>query len=812
MIAQNLRYAVRTLRRSPLLTGTALAALALGIGANVGLFSVINAVLLRPLSYPQPDRIVELQRHYPGQDVWATTPGKFAFWRDRSQVFEAVAAHSFLPLGMNLIGRGEPQVVMGMSTTADYFRVLGIQPALGRTYTSAEDQPGAGKYAVLSYPLWQQLFRADHRALGQTLSLGNESYQVIGVMPKGFQSPHPADLWVPLQLKIDPTDFSNDYPVIARLKRGVSLEQARADMRVVGARFRKLYGREAMGDHESISVVRYHDYLVGDAKGPLWILLGAVAFVLLIACANVANLLLARSTIRQREMSVRVAVGASRIQIINQLLTESLLLSLAGAAVGCLLAYLSLPLLLRLAPANTPGLSEASVDSKVLLYALGIAVVTGVLFGIFPALQSARLEVANPLREGSTRTTASLASQRVRQALVIAEVAITLVLLIGASLLVKTLRTLQSVQPGFDASNVLTMQMSLNKRYKTPTSLALLNSQVAARLSSVPGIVSVASSGFLPLFPYADLPFEIVGKPVKQDDMPDERYRLVSPKYFSTLRIPVVKGREFSENDSAQATQVLIVNEAFAAKYFPHEDPLGRQILIGRVMGPLFADKPRLIVGVVGSIRDVGLSRPAPPEMFEPEAQQPAALLTLFTSAIPLNWLVRTTRDPMSIAPLIRREALTVAGDVPLARPKPLSDIVQESLAQQRFVMILLTVFAGLALLLGTVGLYGVISYSVAQRTRELGIRSALGARRSDLLKLVVGEGMRLAIAGLALGLFVAFGLTRYLQSMLYGTSPSDPAVLTAVTLAMAAVALGASFIPAFRAAQVNPVVALHQE
>ena len=812
MIWQNLKFAVKMLRKSPLLSVTAVAALALGIGANTALFSVIDAVLLRPLSYPHPERIVEVLRSYRDGNSWATTPMKFAFWQKENQSFEAMAAHSFLPLGLNLVGRGEAQRLAGLAVTADYFRVLGVQPVLGRMYTAAEDKPGAGKYAVLSYPLWQRLFAGKATAIGGTLAISNDSYQVIGVMPRDFDTPQHADVWVPMQLVIDPTDRSNDYPVIARLKPGVTLPMAQADMRVVAERFRKAYGSNLINKGETIAVWKFRDFLVDGARQPLWILLAAVGFVLLIACANVANLLLARSTAREREMAVRVAVGASSRQIIGQLLTESMLLALAGAATGAMLAGLCLPLLLRLTPQAIPQLAGATIDWKVLLFALAAAVGTGLLFGLFPAIQSARLGIANPLRESATRTTTNAASQRVRQGLVVAEMAITLLLLIGASLLIKTLGNLQDVRPGFDSRNVLTMRMSLTPRYGSPRQLGELHKRLAARLETIPGVASVASANMLPMTAWSDLPFEIVGRPVTMENMPDERYRFISQNYFATLRIPVLEGREFTDRDTADSEPVLVINQALARQYFPRQNPIGQQILVGRIVGPLFADKVRTIVGVVGDTHDVGLERPAPPELFEPTAQIPPALLAGQVSLVPVSWMVRTTRNPMAMAEQIRREALTVAGDLPMGEAKSLSDVLSGSLARQRFVVTLLTVFAGLALLLGSVGLYGVISYSVAQRTRELGIRSALGAQRTDLLRLVVSEGMRLTALGLAVGVAAAFGLTRFLQSLLFGISPFDPLVLGAVTLLLGSVGLLACFVPAYRAARVDPLVALHQE
>jgi putative ABC transport system permease protein len=675
----------------------------------------------------------------------------------------------------------------------------------------------AGHYAVLSYALWQNLFHGDPHVPGKTLSLGNADYQVLGVMPAGFTTDtylalQRPDLWIPLQLKIDPTDIANDYCVIARLKPGVSLERARQDLNGVTQRFRNVYGSKLIDRNESIGVISYRDFIINDAKRPLWILLGAVAFVLLLACANVANLLLARSAARQHEMAIRVAVGATGAQLVRQLLTESLILSLAGAALGCLVGNVFLPALLHLAPAGIPLLAGARIDNRVLLFILSIAVLTGIAFGLFPAIQSAWLGIANPLRQAGKRTTMTAASRRLRHALVAAEIAVSLLLLVGASLLIKSMANLESVPAGLDANNVLTMQMSLDDRFDSSNAVAAMVTSVTTRLEAMPGVTSAATTNMLPMWPYFDLPFEIMGRPTSRENMPDELYRFASWDYFSTLRVPVIAGRTFSERDNAGSAPVVIVNEAFAHKYFPRQNPLGRQILIGRIMGPNFADKPRQIVGIVGDIHDAGLGETAPPEMFAPEAQVPDGLMNLDRQLAPLNWVIRTAGDPMALAERIRRETLAASGGIPMAEPRPLSAILSDSVARQRFLMTLLSIFAGIALLLGTVGLYGVISYSVAQRTREMGIRSAMGARRADLLKLVVGEGMRLVAAGVVIGLGAAFALTRFLQSALYGVAPSDPAVLAAVTFLMASIALVACFIPALRASRVDPLIALREE
>jgi predicted permease len=489
-----------------------------------------------------------------------------------------------------------------------------------------------------------------------------------------------------------------------------------------------------------------------------------------------------------------------------------LILSLAGAALGCVIANAFLPILVRLAPTELPLLAGANVDKGALLFTLSIAVLTGIIFGLFPAVQSVRLGIANPLHEAGKRTTMTAASKRLRHLLVVAEIAVSLLLLVGASLLIKTMANLESVPPGFDASNVLTMQMSLDDRFDNSNSVAQLVTRVTTRLEAMPGLESAATTSMLPMWPYFDLPFEIIGRPVSRENMPDERYRFVSPHYFSTLNVPLLAGRTFTERDNSGSTPVAIINDAFARKYFPRQNALGQQILIGRIMGPSFADRPRLIVGIVGNIHDAGLGQPAPSEMFEPQAQVPDALINLDRQLAPINWVIRTTGDPMALAERIRRETLVASGGIPMAEPRLLSGILSDSVARQRFLMTLLCIFAGVALLLGTIGLYGVISYSVAQRTREMGIRSALGARRADLLKLIVGEGMRLVAVGVAIGLLAAFALTRFLQSTLFGVTPSDPAVLVAVTFLMALIALAACFVPALRASRVDPLIALREE
>ncbi|MBV9501049.1 MAG: ABC transporter permease, partial [Acidobacteriaceae bacterium] len=593
MLLNEVKFAVRSLAKSSIMTITAIAALALGIGANTALFTVVNAVLLRPMNYPHAERIVEVTRSFKGgsSGAGAVTPTKYDFWRRESRSFEVMAAYGFTSVGVNLAGTSEPERLNSLPVTADFFRVLGVQPWVGRAFTESEDKPGAGHFAVLSYELWQRLFHGDRSIVGRSIALNRASYTVLGVMPERFEFPRAADLWTPLQLKIDPSDHANDYAVIARLKPDVSLQQAARDMHLVAQRFRQQFGKGiVMGDNEDIAVVRFHSWIVGDVRPALLVLMAAVGFVLLIACANVANLLLARSTVRQREMAVRTALGASQWQLMRLLFTESLLLSFTGAVLGVLLAQFALPLLLRLAPANLPLLQHVELNQTVILFSAAIAIFTGVLFGLFPAVQSFHTGIGNPLRETGTRTTASSSANRARQVLVIAEVAISLLLLVGAGLLIQNFKNLSAVNPGFDTHHVLTMQMSLtDERFRTTAATARLAQQIITRLETIPGVVAVGTISNLPTQPGFDDPFEIIGRPPSKEIL-DEDFRVISPDYFSAMRIPVVAGRAFTPRDTQQSRRVIIINEALARKYFPHENPLGQQILVGRIMGPLFAD------------------------------------------------------------------------------------------------------------------------------------------------------------------------------------------------------------------------------
>ena len=804
-----MKHSLRTLARTPGVTVTALLALALGVGANTALFTVVNSVLLRPMAYPQADRIVELTRHYPNDEEPAVSTAKFGFWRGQNHTCDAVSAYNLMPIGVNLTGRGEPQRLTSLPVSADFFRVLGVAPMLGRPFTESEDKPGAGHFAVLSYSLWQRLFAGDRNPVGRTLRLNSAVYTVLGVMPADFDFPAHADLWTPLQLGIDPSDRANLYSVIARLKPGIPLDQARSDFDLVARRFRDQYGTADMGKQESIGVTSYIEWNVSGVREALLVLMGAVGLVLLIACANVANLLLARSAARRHEIAVRTALGASAWRIARQLLSESLLLSLAGAALGIGLARATLPLILRLAPEDLPRATEITLDWRVLLFAIGVAAAAGILFGLYPALQAARTTISNPLRESGGRTS----TNRVRHGLVIAEVAISLMLLVGAGLLIATFANLRTVQPGFDPRHVLTAQMAVSEeRFSNTAALAALSDRVIHRLHGFPGIEGVANITALPLEMGPDMPFEIIGRAANPDQVNDEFWRAATPEYFSVMRVPLDAGRAFTERDNERAPAVIVVNQAFARRYFPKKSAVGEHIVIGRIMGPSFADRAREIVGVVGDTRESALSQPPRPMMFIPLAQAPDGMTAIGSRLVPLSWVMRTAGDPMGAAEIVRRETNAVSGGVPMANPRALEQVVGASFARQTFTMLLLSIFAGLALLLGAIGLYGVISYSVTQRTREMGIRSALGADRVGLLKLVVGQGMRLVLGGLIIGLAGTVPLARFLASMLYGVEPFDARVVASVTAVLAVVGFAACYVPARRAASVDPMVALREE
>ncbi len=821
-IVSDVRYAARAVFKNPRFTLVAVAALALGIGANAATFSVVSAVLLQPLPYPEASRLVRVCREFQSNPQCVTSIPKYMTWA-RAQAFDAIAAYDFEAPGLNLSGGDRPEQIKGIHVSANYFRVFGAIPLIGRTFNAEEDRPGGPRVVVVSQRLWQSHFAGDPQIVGKSIALNGDSYTVVGVLPPRFRSDPAADVYIPLQADPNSTNQGHFLGAAARLKPGVTIEQARAEMRILGDQFRTANPRW-MGSTEQAGVFRMLDIAVGNVRPALLILLGAVGLVLLIACANVANLLLARAAGRQREIAIRVAIGAGRAQIVRQLLFESLLLAFVGAAAGLAVGVWGARLLLALSPGDLPrneALASSSfwtalVDWRLLAFTVGISVVTAILFGLAPALQLARPDLGLILKEGSgTRGSTNRRAARTRSGLVIAETALAMTLLVAATLLIRTFVALHDVRPGFDPRGVLTLQTYLaGSKYETTSRVEVLKRAVIERLEALPGVDVAATAISLPTEGGVDLPFRVEGRPLQGSDLyhGDENWRSISPAYFRALSIPVLRGRVFEDRDAAGAAPVVIVNNAFAKKHFPAADPLGQRITIGKGLGPEFEDPTRQIVGIVGDVRENGLDSDAPPLMYVPNAQMSDALTQLGNSLIPARWIIKTSGTLSGLPQAIQEAFQAVDPGLPIADIRPMNQVIAHSIARQNFNMVLLTIFGAIALVLAAVGVYGLMSYSVEQATHDIGVRLALGAGRGDILSLVLADGMKLTGAGLVIGTAAAFAASRLLSKMLYGVSSGDPATYVIVVGALGAIALIACYLPARRAVRVDPIVALRQE
>jgi putative ABC transport system permease protein len=818
-LQQNLRYGLRTLAKSPGFTSVAVLTLALGIGANTAIFSVVNAVLLQPLSYPNPDRLVELELSSPQGNGDITSIPKFNVWREQTQVFEAVAAYDNGGPGINLTGGDRPEQLKGIHVSADYFRVFGAPMALGRTFTAEEDRPGGPAVAVISNGLWHSRYGGDPEIINRTIDLGGEPHTVIGVLGPTFAHDTKNDVWVPLKPDPNSTNQGHYLHATARLKPGVTLAQAQAAMKLAADQFnRKFPNSPVMGPGASFTAVPLRDSVIGDVRFDLLLLFGAVGFVLLIACANVANLLLARATIRRREIAIRSALGAGRARIIWQLLTESLLLSLAGGALGLAFGYLGVRALLAMNPGDIPRIGEqganVNLDWRVLAFTFVAAVLTGILFGLVPALSASRSDLSITLREAGSRSGAGVRHNKARSVLVITEMALALVLLVGAALLIRTFAALRGVNPGFEARNVITMQMSLTGgRFEKAADVELLERNGRQRVESLPGVAAAAITCCLPLEGGFGLPFTIEGRPLK--DSPyhgGAGYATVSPGYFEVFRIPVLSGRSFQDQDNSAGGRVVVITEAMAKEYWPKGDALGALITIGKGIGPDFEEPPRQIVGIVGDVHQDALNRPPDQIMYVPLAQVNDAIIALNNRITPMIWVVRTKLPPFSLSADIQRELREATGGLPVAHIRGMQQVVGESIARNDFYMTLLTIFAGVALVLAAIGVYGLMAYSVQQRTQELGVRMALGASPQQVRRMVVTQGMQLALVGVILGVGSALALTRLMSSLLYGVKPWDPGMMVLAAVLLSAVTLLATYLPARRASRVDPMVALRYE
>jgi predicted permease len=820
-ILADVRQSVRILRKSPGFSIVAVAALALGIGANAGIFSVVDKVLLQPLPYPEPDRLMRLGRKYPNGEGYSNSIPKFMAWR-QNNVFAEMALYDQEGPGMNLGAGGRPVQVKGVHISADYFKVFGGGAMLGRTFTASEDAPNGPKAVILTEHLWKANFAGDPNILSRTATLNGDVYTIVGVIPDSFQPEPPADLWIALQADPNSTNQGHYLAAAGRLKPGVTLEQARSEMRLAGERFRRA-NPKWMDKTESVSVTPMRDSLVRNVKTALWILLGAVGFVLLIACANVANLLLARAAGRQKELAIRTAVGASRWRVVQQLLTESVILSCLGGLFGFLLGMWGVKTLLLLVPGDIPRLTATEgvqgtlslLDWRVMLFTIGISFLTGILFGLFPALRISSPDLASSLKEASGRSATGRRHNRVRKILVGAEMALALVLLASAALLIRTFIGLSNVQPGIDPHHVLTMQTSfVGDRYNTTEKVYDFTTRVLRRIETVPGIEAASTALAIPTNNEIDLPFNIAGKPPKNGDQynGDEQYRAISPHYLQVFRIPLLRGRVFDERDVANSARVVLINQFMAQKYWPKENPVGQIITIGKGLGPQFDDPPRQVIGVLGNVRESGLEDTDVGVMYVPYSQLPQGLTQLANSVLPMSWCIRSPLDAKSVTDAVQRELRAVDGQMTVARVRTMEEVLSSEMARHQFNMLLLSIFAGVALILAAIGIYGLMSYAVEQQTQEFGIRMALGADAPQLLNLVLKQGMTPALIGVVVGVAGAIGLTRLMSGLLYGVKPSDPPSLAAVAIVLSAVALFATYLPARQAMKLDPVEALREQ
>ena len=807
-LLRDFKYSVRRLTNTPVFTAIVILTLALGIGANTAIFSVVNTVLLRELPYRAPAQLVSIEHFYPSLNSMEAPVSARGFrdYRDKTKSFESVAVET--QFGANLTGTGDPERIPGVRVSGDWFHVLGVAPQLGRSLGRDDDEPGHEHVVVLSDGSWTRLFARAPAAVGQTIELNGESYRIVGIMPPGFRSffARTADLFVPLALP--PAAFTRGYTneylnAVARVKAGVSLQGAQAEMTTFAENLKRA-NPNTFSPTWTLKLRSLDDLSSGRIRPALLVLLGAVGFVLLIACANVANLLLARAATRIKEIAIRAALGADRASLVRQLLTESVLLAVAGGVVGLALAQWSVKSLVALNP-NLPRASEIGIDANVVVFTLLVSMVTGLLFGLPPALQTSRTNLQETLKDGSRSGAADFAGRTLRRGLVVAEVALSLTLLIGAGLLIKSVARLQRVDPGFDPHGVLVFNLNLPPvKYSTDTAQILFAGQLVPRLNAVAGVRAAGVTSVIPFgggWSTSSFNIENLIVPPGQNG-PWGDVRIVSPEFFNALRIPLRRGRYFDAQDTRSSPQVTIIDDEFARKYFTGVDPIGKRITFGAAPGK--RDSTWItIVGVVGHAAHEGLDAERRIQYYFPVSQVGLRNMTV---------AARTVGNPAAVLPALRQAVRSIDPNLPLSGVNTMDKLVESSVGQRKLSMMLLGLFSAIAMVLASIGIYGVMSYSVAQRTRELGIRMALGAVRSRVLLLVVGQGMTLAGAGVAIGLVGAFGLTRLLTSQLFGVGATDPSTFALVSALLIAIALVATLVPALRATRVDPVVALRDE
>ena len=815
---QDVRYGLRLLAKNPGFSALVIFTLALGIGANTAIFSVVNAVLLRPLPFEEPDRLVQIwhtppQASFPGITTFAVSPANFLDWRARSQAFEGMSAYGFGQY--TLTGTGHPEAVRMVAVTSGFFSILRAQPLLGRAFLAEEDSPGRDHEVVLSYNLWRSRFGADRDIVGKNIALNEHAFTVIGVMGPNFEFPISTDptyspqMWKPLGWTDQDRAIrdNHNYAVVARLKTGVTLQQARAELDSVSNQLAQQYPGDDKG--WGATAIRLREDLVGDVRPALLILLGAVALVLLIACANVANLLLAKAMSRRKEIAIRVAMGASRPRLLQQGISETVLMALAGGALGLLFAHYGVMLIVRFLAQRLPRSTEIGLDGWVFTFALGISLLTGIAVGLVSSLRFAKNDVSESLKQGLGRTSSDSGGTRTRNILVVSEVALSLMLLIGAGLLIRSLSVLRHVNPGFDASRLLTLEVAIpSTKFSEPMQQVRYFDRVLDQVRGLPGVQSAGVIDSLPLSGGSHQPVSVEGRPVvPMADQPEVDVRLISPGYISAMHIALLSGRDIDQSDVQGRPGAVLISQSFAKLFWPNENPIGKHLTLY-----FFRDLPRVVVGVVADVKLDALNETRPtPALYTPLAQVAPTTGGTWRS-FGLNLAVRTNVDPLNVASMVTNSIREVDAEVPLLNIQTMEESVSASLSPQRFTMLLLVAFAGTALLLAAAGIYGVMAYMVTRRTQEIGVRMALGAAASDVLRLVIGQGMWTTAIGVAIGIGGAFALTRSMQSLLFGVSTTDPMTLGAVVLLLAAVSVFACWVPARRATKVDPLVALRYE
>jgi len=799
------RHAFRVLAKSPGFTLIAVLTLALGIGANAAIFSVVNGVLLQGLPYPHADRLVFLSEHTMQVPDMSISYPNLQDWERQNTVFDPLGA--LQPTGFVLTGNGQPEQLKGMNASAGFLPALGVRPILGRLFGKADDQPGAARVALLSYALWQRSFGGDPAVVGRSLDLDGQSYAVIGILPASFRFVVSADIYAPLGLKADQMQRRGSHPgiyAIARLKDGVTIEQARTQMKAIMARLAQQYPATNAGDTAVVTTLReaYYSQL-GGLPTALWVLLAAVGFVLLIACANVANLLLARGAGRERELAVRVALGAGRARLARQMLTESLLLALVGGTAGLVLGAVGTNALAAMIPSQLRAVVDISLDWRVLLFLFAITVFTGVIFGIAPAWHASRTDVNESLKEGGRSATAGAGRERYRKLLVVSEFALGLVLVVASALMIRSFYRLLEVNPGFRVDNVLTSQVNLpEKKYAKPEQINNFYRDVLSRIQALPGVEAAGAITPLPLSGNGwQTDFYVEGTPVpKPGDEPNSDYHMVTPGYFAVMGPRLLRGRLFTDADNQDAPSVVIVSRSFAQRYWPGRNPVGKRIKLG---GADSKQPWTTVAGEVADTKQYGLDTKTKTEFYEPAAQHSNTFMTL---------VVRSRGDASALTSSVRDAVAAVDSQQPVFNVRTMQSYLAQSVSDRRMAATLLGLFAGLGLVLAAVGIYGVIAYTVSLRTHEIGIRMALGASRSEVLRMVLGAGARLALIGVGVGVVLGLGLMRLASSLLYGVTASDPAIYALAALVLGGVALLACYVPARRAMNVDPSTALRYE